>query len=140
MYQSADAWLSYADIMKIALAQLRLLLAVILLIAGGAVAGFAGQASAIGANSGVATLSTSATHQVIGHIASTDQDDHGAACDDCLDCLHSTGPSCCAACISAVECAVLDDVPVAVRFVAGKAFLATGIDPEALLQPPRTFA
>ncbi|RWK65686.1 hypothetical protein [Mesorhizobium sp.] len=128
--------------MKIALAQLRSLLAVILLIAGGAVAGFAGQASATGAGvtAGLATLSTSATHQEIGHIASIDQNNHGAPCDNCLDCLHATGPGCCAACISADECAVLHDVPVAVRFVAGKAFLATGIDPEALLQPPRTFA
>ncbi|MER9655267.1 hypothetical protein NKJ26_17410 [Mesorhizobium sp. M0152] len=125
--------------MKIALAQLRLWLAVILLIAGGAFA-----ASAIGADAGVttdaATLSTSATHKAMGHVASTDQDNHRAPCDDCLDCVHSAGSGCCAAGISADQCAVLHDAPVAVRFIAGKAFLPTGIDPEALLQPPQIFA
>ncbi|MER8373467.1 hypothetical protein [Mesorhizobium sp. M1396] len=125
--------------MKIALAQLRLWVAVILLIAGGAVA-----ASAIGADAGVttdvATLTTSALHKVMGHIALTDQDNHRAPCDGCLDCVHSTGSGCCAAGISAGECGVLHDAPVAVRFMPGKAFQATGIDPEALLRPPQTFA
>ncbi|MCZ8546454.1 hypothetical protein OOJ09_19885 [Mesorhizobium qingshengii] len=142
--QSAGVSLGYDEIMKVALAQLRLLLAVILLIAGGAVAGVVGQASATGSLSGVtasvATLSASASHQAIGHVASTDQDNYRAPCDDCLNCVHSTGSSCCAAGISAGECDVLHEAPIAARFMAGKAFLPTGIDPEALLQPPRTFA
>jgi hypothetical protein len=129
--------------MKIALAQLRLLLAVILLIAGGAsIAGFAERTSAMGAGVtvDVAALSTSASHKVIGHIASAEQYGDGASCDDCLDCVHSTGSGCCAASIFAGECRVLPDAPDAVRFTAGKAFLATGIDPEALLQPPQILA
>ncbi|MER8532649.1 hypothetical protein NKH61_12725 [Mesorhizobium sp. M1005] len=125
--------------MKIALAQLRLWLAVILLIAGGAVA-----ASAIGADGGVttddATLSTSALHKLMGNHAFTDQDKHRASCEGCLDCVHSPGSGCCAASIFAGECDILHDAPVAARFMAGKAFLPTGIDPEALLQPPQTFA
>ncbi|GLS36227.1 hypothetical protein GCM10010869_18160 [Mesorhizobium tianshanense] len=131
--------------MKTVLAQLRLLLAAILLIAGGAaIAGFAERTSALGAGAGVtadiATLSTSASHKVIGHVASTDQGNHHASCEGCLDCVHSTGSGCCAASISAGECGVLHDALDAVRFMAGKAFLATGIDPEALLQPPQIFA
>ncbi|MER8780231.1 hypothetical protein NKH60_03025 [Mesorhizobium sp. M1006] len=122
--------------MKIALAQLRLWVAVILLIAGGAFA-----ASAVGAGAGdAARLSTSATQKAMGHVASTDQDNHRAPCDDCLDCVHSAGSGCCAASTSVDQCAVLHHAPVAVRFIVGKAFLPTGIDAEALLQPPQTFA
>lgn len=134
--------LGYTESMKVALAQLRLLLAVILLIAGGAIAGLTEQASAIGVGgtTDVATFSTSATHKAIGHVPSTDQYNHRASCDGCLDCMHSTGFGCCAAGISASECGVLDNAPVAICFMAGNALLATGIDPEALLQPPQTLA
>lgn len=142
--QSAGVSLGYDDTMKVALAQLRLLLSVILLIAGGAVAGVIGQASAVGSVAGVtasvATLSASASHKAIGHVASTDQDNHRPPCDDCLNCAHSTGSSCCAAGISAGECDVLHEVPIVARFMAGKALLPTGIDPEALLQPPQILA
>ncbi|ESX71649.1 hypothetical protein X759_21560 [Mesorhizobium sp. LSHC420B00] len=94
----------------------------------------------VGVTGDVATFSTSALHKVMGHAAFTDQDNHRAPCDGCLDCVHSTGSGCCAAGISAGEGDVLHDAPVAPRFRAGKAFLPTGIDPEALLQPPQTFA
>jgi hypothetical protein len=141
--QSAGVMLGYDETMKDALAQLRLLLAVILLIAGG-IADLAGQASAMDAGASViaeaAILSTSVTHKAVGHIASTDQDNHRAPCDDCLNCVHSTGSGCCAAGISAGEGGVLYDAPDGVRFMACKAFLATGIDPEALLHPPQTLA
>ncbi|RUW87729.1 hypothetical protein EOA13_28025 [Mesorhizobium sp. M7A.F.Ca.US.011.01.1.1] len=141
LHQSGDIRLDYTESMKIALAQLCLLLAVILLITGGAIAGVTGQASGMGV--GVTTdpaTSTSALHNVMDHVASTDQDNHRAPCGDCLNCVHPTGSGCCAAGISASECDVLHDAPVAVRFMVGKAFLPTGIDPEALLQPPQTFA
>lgn len=126
--------------MKIALAQLRLLLSVILLIVGGAIAGLAGQASEAGGTAEVATLSTSTPNKVSGHIALMDPDNHRASCDSCPDCIHSGGPGCCAVGISTDECGVLHDAPDAVSFVVGKAFLATGIDPKALLQPPKIFA
>ncbi len=85
--------LGYTESMKITLAQLRLQLAVILLIAGGAIAGLAEQASAmgVGVTADVATFSTSALHKVMGHVAFTDQDNHRAPCDGCVDCVHSTG-------------------------------------------------
>lgn len=135
--QSAGVSLGYDETMKVALAQLRLLLSVILLIAGGAVAGVIGQASGADVTADFAMLSTTASQKVTGHIASTDQGSHRASCDGCVDCAHSTGFGCCAAGISAGECGVLDDAPVAIRFMVGKALLATGIDPEALLQPPQ---
>ncbi len=141
--QSGDAQLGYTEHMKIALAQLRLLLAVILLIAGGAIAGLAEQASGMGADviASVATLAASASPRAMGHVASADRDNHRPPCDGCLDCVHSAGSGCCAASISATgECRVLHGAPDAVRFMAGKAFLATGVDPEALLRPPQIFA
>ncbi|CAN7589672.1 hypothetical protein LJR234_004502 [Mesorhizobium amorphae] len=136
--------MGYDETMKVALAQLRLLLAVILLIAGGAFAGVVEQASATASLSAVTasvvTLSASVSQEVAGHVALTDQDHHRAPCDECLDCLHSAGSGCCAAGISSGESDVLHDAPFAARFMAGKAFLPKGIDPEALLQPPQTFA
>lgn len=144
LHQSGGAQLGYTGCMKIALAQLRLLLSVTLLIAGGAVAGVIGHASAMdsvaGVTASVAILAASDSYKVMGYVVSTDQDNHRASCDGCLDCVHSTNSGCCAASIFAGECGVLYDAPDAVRFMAGKAFLATGIDPEALLQPPQIFA
>ncbi|BCG94654.1 hypothetical protein MesoLj131a_35180 [Mesorhizobium sp. 131-2-1] len=140
MRQSGDAGLGYIKCMKIALAQLQLLLSVILLIAGGVI----GQASATGSVAGVtasvATLAASASHRVMGPVASTDQENHRAPCDDCSDCMHATGFGCCTAGISASDPGVLDYAPVAIRFMAGRLFLATGIDPEALLHPPQDLA
>ncbi|TIT23321.1 MAG: hypothetical protein E5W70_08550 [Mesorhizobium sp.] len=138
LHQSADAPFCYTGTMKLVLAQLRLLLAVILLVAGGAVAGPAAPTSAI-EQAGVAAPSTTALHKATVHIASTDQDNHRAPCDGCLDCMHSTGSGCCAAGISAGGCDVLHRAPVAIRFMAGKAFPAMGVKPDALLQPPRIF-
>jgi hypothetical protein len=54
--------------------------------------------------------------------------------------MHATGFGCCAAGISASDSGVLDYAPVAIRFMAGRLFLATGIDPEALLHPPQDLA
>jgi hypothetical protein len=142
--QSAGVKSAYDETMTGALAQLRLLLVLIPLIAVGAVAGLAGHTSATrsvtGVTTGVATRSAIAAHRGMGQVTSADQDTHRTPCDDCLDCVHSTASGCCAAAISAGECDVLRDAPVAARFLAGKTFLPTGIDPEAPLQPPQTFA
>ena len=135
--------------MKIALAQLVVLLAVIALIAGGAVAvaGLAKQASGIGAKIDVASdvliPSISGAGQMTTYVVATGQDNHhdDCGCDCRLGCVHSAGSGCHAASISATgECGVLDCPPVAARLIAGQAFLGTGIDPEALLQPPQVFA
>jgi hypothetical protein len=124
--------------METRLVKLRMLLSVIVLIAASVVAGLAGHASRAGVTADVATLSTSAPHKVVGHVVSTNQEHHRATCDDCLDCMHVSGFGCCAAGIFAIECGVLNDAPVAVRFMVGRLFLAMGIDPEALLHPPQT--
>ena len=135
--------------MKIALAQLLVLLAVIALIAGGAVgvADFAEQASGIGAKidvaSDVLTPSISGSGEMTAQVLAIDQDNHhdDCGCECRLDCVHSAGSGCCVASFSATgECSVLDCTPVAARHIAGQAFLATGIGPEALLQPPQVFA
>ena len=114
------------------LSQFRLLMAVILLIAGGAVADLAGQASTMGVGPGVttdiATPDTSALHKAMDHQGPTS---HRASCDNF---------GCCSASIVAGERGVLHDAPVSFRFTAGKAVLASGIDPEALLQPPQILA
>ncbi|MGT2467583.1 hypothetical protein ACVOMV_26000 (plasmid) [Mesorhizobium atlanticum] len=134
----------YIGTMKIALVQLRMLLAAILLIAGGGIASLAGQASATGAGpevaADVAALSTIISHKMMGHVASTHQSNHRAPCGDCLDCVHSTGSGCCSASLAAVECGIPCDTPDAIRIMAGKAVLVIGIDPETLLQPPQILA
>jgi hypothetical protein len=141
--------LGYIESMKIALAQLLVLLAVIALIAGGAVAvaGLAEQASGIGAKIDVASdaliPSISGSGEITTQVLAMGQDNHhdDCGCDCRLGCVHSAGSGCCAASISDTgECSVLDCAPVAARRIAGQAFLATGIDPEALLQPPQVFA
>ena len=135
--------------MKIGLAQFGVLLAAIVLIASSALvgAGLAEQALGmtpkVGVAAHIAALSMSGSGQVTTHVVATGQDNH---CDDCgchgrQDCVHSAGSGCCAASISAIdECSVLDCAPLAARFITGKAFLATGINPEALLRPPQVFA
>lgn len=131
--------------MKTGLAQLRTLLSVIVLIAGGvvAVAGFAGQGSVLGADirpvADVAARSTGGSSQVTSDVAATAQH-HPDGCCEHPDCTYSSASGCCAAYIFAAgECAVVNCAPSTTRFVAGKVFLATGIDPEALLQPPQIF-
>ncbi|MCV3205492.1 hypothetical protein OHD62_06985 [Mesorhizobium sp. YC-39] len=147
--QSGDTQLCHARKMEMELAQLRTLLSVIVLIAASVVAGagFAGQAPRTGANMSIATdgviPSVSSPRQVQGDVMVTGWDNlHDDDCGpDCRpDCAHSTGSNCCAASISAGESGILHDARNALRFIAGRTFLATGIDPEALLHPPQTFA
>lgn len=132
-----------------ALAQLLVLLAVIVRIADGAVgvADFSEQASGIGAKFDVASdvliPSISGSGEMTAQVLAIGQDNHhdDCGCDCRLGCVHSAGLGCCAASISATgECSILDCAPVAARLIAGQTFLATGIDPEALLQPPQVFA
>ena len=135
--------------MKIGLAQFRVLLAAIVLIASSALAGAGlaeqglGITAKVGVAAEIAALSMSGSGQVTTHVIATGQDNHH---DDCgchgrQDCVHSAASGCCAASISGIdECGVLDCAPFAARFITGKAFLATGINPEALLRPPQVFA
>ena len=135
--------------MRIGLAQFRVLLAAIVLIASSALVGAGlaeqglGVTAKVGVAADIAALSMSGSGQVTTHVIATGQDNHH---DDCgchgrQDCVHSAGSGCRAASISATcECSVLDCGPLAARFITGKAFLATGINPEALLRPPQVFA
>ncbi len=127
--------------MKIALVQLWIVLAVILLIAGGGVAGLAGSASATAAGPEVTGLSAMVSHKTTGHSAFTDQGNHRGPCGECLDCgLHSTGSGCCSASLATFQSGIPCDAHDAVRFIAGKTVSVTGINPEALLPPPQIHA
>lgn len=130
--------------MKMVLLQLRLSLAVILLIVASAVAGAIGHASAASASgrvaASVAVDSASTSHEVMNQVASPDRGNHSPSCDGCMGCVHSASSSCCAVSISAGDSSFFHDAAAEIRFMAGKVFLATGIDPEALLQPPQHLA
>lgn len=133
--------------MDIGLTQLRILLSVIIVIAAGIVAGtaFAGQepgkVTNIGAVADVAVPSIGGLNQVTGYVTATGQDHHGCCREHRPDCAYGTGSGCCAAYIFATgESRIANRAPGAVRFLAGTGLLATGIDPEALQQPPQIFA
>ena len=130
--------------MKMVFFQLRLTLAVILLIVASVVAGAIGHGSAASASgrvaASVAVDSASTSHKVINQVAFPDRGSQSLSCDGCMGCVHSASSSCCAVGISAGDCAVFHDAAAEIRFMAGKVFLATGIDPEALLQPPQHLA
>ncbi|AZN98883.1 hypothetical protein EJ066_18000 [Mesorhizobium sp. M9A.F.Ca.ET.002.03.1.2] len=130
--------------MEIGLTQLRALLSMLVLIAGSVImgAGLTGQSTGLGADIGAiaefAGLPISGLSQVTDDVTATGQNHNYGCCEHSADCAYTAASGCCAASISASgECGVVNCPPRSVRFIAGKAFLATGIDPEALLQPPQ---
>lgn len=133
--------------MEIGLAKLRILFSVIVLIAASVAAGavFAGQSPGAGTNVSCAIdpiPSLRSPHQVAGDVVMTDWRSHDGGCQrDCsIGCVHSTGSGCCSTSLVAVECRIPFGAPDTVCVTAGKAILATGIDPEAVLQPPQILA
>ncbi|RWB25945.1 hypothetical protein [Mesorhizobium sp.] len=142
--QSGDAQPCHTGKMEIGLTQLRALLSMLVLIAGSVVmgAGLAGQGPGMGADIGAlaefAVPPIGGSSQVTGDVTATDND---GCCEHGADCAYSAASGCCAASISATgECGVVNCPSGTARFMEGMALLATGIDPEALLQPPQTFA
>ena len=132
--------------MKLALTHLRVLFTVIILIAGSAL-GLAGQALGTAVEFGVAgdgvARPVSGSDQVTSHIVATDQSNHqdGSGQDCCINCAHAAGSACCPVGIPfASGCKVLDRALIIACGIVDAAFIATGIDPEALLQPPQIFA
>jgi hypothetical protein len=131
--------------MKVVLIELRILLAVIVLIAAGAVAGIGDHGMAAAAGFGVAAETTA--HSLTGsgsttiEVVTAGQHDRHDGCGCRPDCAHAAGSGCCAAGLSiapAGECRIF--TPLAARLVVVTAFLATGIEPEALLRPPQILA
>jgi hypothetical protein len=136
--------------MKLTLIHFRVLLAAIILIAGSAMVsnapGLAGEAWDTAFEFGVAGDSTAflanGSDRVTSQTAATAQDNRHNGCrQDCgTNCMTSTGSGCCGAAIpltSGYETLVRASI-AAYGMDAG--FLGTGMNPEALLQPPRLFA
>lgn len=136
--------------MRLTLNHFRILLAAIILIAGSALVssapGVAGEAWGIAVEFDVADDSTAflanGSDSVTRRIAATAQDSHhNGCCQDCsTNCVSSTGSGCCGAAVPLTSgCETLDRASIA-AFGLDAGFLGTGINPEALLQPPRFFA
>jgi hypothetical protein len=136
--------------MKLTLIHFRVLLAAIILIAGSAMVSSApsldGEAWDTAVEYGVAGDSTAfpanGSDPVTRHTAATAQDSHHNDCrQDCrTNCLSSTASGCCGAAVpltSGYE--TLDRTSVA-AYGLDAGFLRAGMNPEALLQPPRLFA
>jgi len=128
---------------------LRVLLAAIVLIAGSAIANasdLAGEVFAptieVGVGGGGVARPAKGSDQSASPIAATDQDSHdGCRQDCCMNCVHSPGSGCCTANVPFVGgCGVLDRALIAAHGIMDTGFLASGIDPEALLQPPQIVA
>jgi hypothetical protein len=136
--------------MKLMLNHFCVLFAAIILIAGSAMVssapGLAGEAWGIAVELGVADDSTAflanGSDSVTRRIAATAQDSHhNGCCQDCsTNCVSSTGSGCCGAAVPLTSgCETLDRASIA-AYGLDAGFLGTGINPEALLQPPRFFA
>ncbi|MEP9389938.1 hypothetical protein [Mesorhizobium sp. KR9-304] len=135
--------------MKLTLTHFRVLLAAIILIAGSAMVssgpGLAGEAWDIAVELGVAGDSTAlpanGSDPLTSHIAATAQDSHHNSCrQDCsTNCMSSAGSGCCGAAVPLTKgCKALDRASIAACGITDTGFLATGIDPDALLRPPRS--
>ncbi|MBX3572317.1 MAG: hypothetical protein KF694_08185 [Mesorhizobium sp.] len=133
--------------MEFTLVHLRVLLAAIFLIAGSMLAGpaaFADAVAATSAESGLARdYSASASPGINLEAEAVAVDGH--ACDrngctqDCRsNCIGSAASGCCAAAMSCVGNSVLNLAAATACGVARTGFLASGIDPEALLRPPQS--
>lgn len=136
--------------MKLTLIHFRVLLAAIILIAGSAMVSSApsldGEAWDTAVEYGIAGDSTTFPANGLGpvtrHTAATAQDSHHNDCrQDCrTNCMSSAGSGCCGAAVPLTSgCETLDRASIAAYGMEAQ-FLGTGINPEAVLQPPRFFA
>ena len=136
--------------METLLTHVRVLLAVIVLIAGSVMvsgaSGLAGQTLGTSLELGVASdriaLPENGLDQEISSVAATDNDSHQNSCmQDCsMNCGPSAGSGCCiAAAPIGGGCKAFDRTSIAAYGMRDAGLLATGIDPEALLHPPRSY-
>jgi hypothetical protein len=136
--------------MKLTLTHFRVLLAAIILIAGSAMVssapGFAGEAKDIavefGAAGDTAALPANGSDPLTRHTAATAQDSHHNDCrQDCSTyCMSSAGSGCCGAAVPLTSGSETLDRASIAAYGMDAGSLGTGINPEALLQPPRFFA
>lgn len=138
----------YIFSMDFTLARFRVLLAAIFLIAGSVQANTAfSPARGAGGSPIVTDLSRDrlalAEVRFDGEASAVAADNHD--CDqngctqDCrMNCIGSTASGCCATAIPIAGCNALDRVSITACGITETGFLATGINPEALLRPPRS--
>ena len=136
--------------MKLTLTHFRVLLAAIILMAGSAMVssapGLDGEAWDTAFEFGVAgdgtALPANGSDAVTSHTAAAAQDSHHNDCrQDCrTNCMSSPGSGCCGAAVPwTTGYETLDRTSIA-AYGMDAGFLGTGINSEALLQPPRLFA
>ena len=134
--------------MEFTLAHIRVLLAAILLIAGSSLASAAPFLNGgVGANSFDTSLSRvplalaklGVEYEATALAAGGHVCNQNGCMPDCRsDCIGSASSGCCAAAMSFAGCNALDRASVAACGITGTGFLPAGIDPEALLRPPRS--
>ena len=135
--------------MELTLTHLRVLLAAILLIAGSTLASAApcltGGALGASVESSVsrdrmAALQAGLDQEILSSAASDHDDDQNGCMEDCsMKCVGSSASGCCAAAVPIGGCSALDRASIAACGITDIGFLATGIDPDALLRPPRSY-
>ena len=133
--------------MKLSQTRCCVVLAVIMLVASGAIAnsglGLARQSSGTVVEFGVAAdgarRPVSGPDQVASQTLAAGQSSHRDGCElDC--CAQSAGSGCCPAGMPLTSGSRnLDRALITACSIVERAFLATGIDPEALLHPPKIF-
>ena len=137
----------YADNMELTLAHLRVLLAAIFVIAGSMLAGAAPFAGAVAATSGETDLtgdysalaSPGIDHETVASPVDGHACDQNGCNQDCrANCIGSAASGCCVLAISCAGNSVLNLAAVSASGIARIGFLASGIDPEALLRPPQS--
>lgn len=136
--------------MDFTLSHFRVLLAAIFLIAGSVQANTAPSlAGGAGGNSIVTDLLRDrlslAEVRFDGEASAVAPDSHDCGQNGCthdcrMNCIGSTASGCCATAIPIAGCNALDRASIAACGITETEFLASGIDPEALLRPPRSHA
>ncbi|GCA52909.1 hypothetical protein KGO5_05375 [Sinorhizobium sp. KGO-5] len=136
--------------MELLLTHVRVLLAVIVLIVGSVMvsgaSGLAGQTLGTSLELGVAddgiALPENSLDQELSSVAATDYDSHQNDCmQDCsMHCASWAGSGCCTATAPIGGGGnAFDRTSIAAYGMPDAGLLATGIDPEALLHPPRSY-
>ncbi len=129
--------------MRLVPTSLRVLVAAIILIAGGAIAGVGPSPAGSDVVDEVLTGSGWDTGGTTSHVEAIGQYRHRNDCSQgcAMHCVHSAGAGCCTANVPITSgCRILDRVSVAVYGIMEAGFPPTGTNPETLLQPPQIVA
>lgn len=130
--------------MEFTLIHLRVLLAAIFLIAGSTLASSApclsGGVLGASVESGVSRDRMAVPEAGLDFEVSDHDSDQSDCMQDCrMKCVGSIASGCGASAVPIGGCNVLDRASIAAYGITDTGFLATGIDPDALLRPPRSY-